>query len=144
MYDNLLHCLATCSVANIASYACSILLLKNNNYVIIILVPLCPPWNFRYTSLTNTSISLRWDPPPSDDRSGSVTRYNITFRCANYLHCSSTSTTTQTAYYSNTQLQPGRRYTIAVAPCSSQGCGTTSTVTLNMTTLVSGIHTIPC
>ena len=124
---------------------CNSLMFHNN--IIIILAPSCPPRNFRYTSLTNTSISLRWDPPPSDDRSGSVTRYNITFRCANYLRCSSTSTNTRTTIYyvrdiQLTQLQPGRRYTITVATCSSQGCGTTSTVTLNVITLVSGIHTI--
>ncbi len=89
--------------------------------------------------MSSTSISLTWEPPPVDDRIGTITRYRIQYRCQSYYYstCSRTQTNYRSAQQSLTyvvnNLQSGKEYTFNIAACVGSTCGhTTSRLTVNV------------
>ena len=104
------------------------------------------PLNFNYNSLTTTSLTLTWDPPPHDARNVSISRYMITYTCiwSRQAYCSNRETMTVLSLSSVREyplrgLQSGRRYSMTVTACSNLwSCGMTSE--LHVITLASGMY----
>ena len=84
--------------------------------------PSFAPYGFGYTSLTDTSIRLAWEPPPLDDRSsGTISHYKLKIcPLSKWLPCSMVQTT---SLHAETQLDPGQEYTLSIVACTTDGCG---------------------
>ena len=91
--------------------------------------PLFAPHGFQYTLINSTSVQLTWEPPPVDERSGTITYYCLTFSCRS---CNRMTNSTSETRYEKSQLHPGLEYNISVVACTSRtGCGSTeSTLTV--------------
>ncbi|XP_061190241.1 phosphatidylinositol phosphatase PTPRQ-like [Saccostrea echinata] len=84
-------------------------------------VPSSPPQNLTVTKVNYTEISLKWNPPPEEERNGEITQYIVGFR--------SIDKTRDSIQYSNStemvirDLLPGTSYYIRVAAATSNGTG---------------------
>ena len=96
--------------------------------------PRFAPYDFNYAFVSSRSVSLTWKPPPTDDRSGTITRYRIQYRCQTSSTCSTRRTYyTQSLTYAVSSLLSGEEYTFDIAACVGYSCGNTeSTLTVNI------------
>ncbi len=99
--------------------------------------PQFAPYDFNFAFMSSTSISLTWEPPPVDDRIGTITQYRIQYRCQSYYTCSQTRinyrSAQQSLTYAVNNLQSGEEYTFNIAACVGSQCGhTTSGLTVNV------------
>ena len=103
------------------------------------IAPQFAPYNFNYTFVNSRSVSLTWKPPPMDDRIGTITQYQIQYKCQIHYVCF----TTQTYYisaqpfltYAVSSLLSGEEYTFYIAACVYNTCGNTrsrSRLTVNI------------
>ena len=94
--------------------------------IVFYAAPRFAPYDFNYTFMSSTSLLFTWKPPPMDDRSGTITQYQIGFSCRSYYVCQ-----TRTEYipaqrsltYMVSSLQSGEEYTFYIAACVSSVCG---------------------
>ena len=87
----------------------------------------------------SNSVSLTWKPPPTDDRSGTITHYRIEYRCQTYYYsaCSTIRTYSvlaqQSLTYAVSSLLSGEEYTFYITACVYDNCGyTRSRLTVNV------------
>ena len=75
--------------------------------------------NLRSTRITNTTITVKWNPAISPGGCGPVFYYNVTIMNATYANATETSETTAT--FSN--LEDGVQYYISVVAVNRAGTG---------------------
>ena len=83
--------------------------------------PQFAPYDFSYTFMSSTSILLTWTPPPMDDRSGSITHYEIEYSCQSCQREYRSAQHVQSLTVSS--LQSGEEYTFYIAACVHSSCG---------------------
>ena len=85
------------------------------------LAPSAPPENFNTVSVSPTSASITWEPPPADDVNGVVILYiiNVTVVGSGETFLLNSTTTSLNV----TILQPYRTYICVIAAVTSIGTG---------------------